>query len=417
MSAPPAQSTADADQRVKLSWHFWRLWVANAVNSVGDGAFVAAMPLLAVTVTRNPIPISAITAAEYLPWLLVSLPAGALVDRYSRVTLMWRFQAFQAAVTIAVALTVGMNASDMPFLIVASFLLGCAQVVITNAAQSVLPQFVPDELLQRANSNQYVVQTIGQASLGPPLGSLLFTITRALPFVVDAGSFAVSAGLLASLPKMDAPTAKRLPMKTAIVEGLRWLRGHRLLRVLAVVLGVNSFCNQMGFATLVLLATETLHLSYRAFGLMIVGMGVGSLLGGLVNARLARALGVVPAFVVALAASSVVYAAIGMAPNSAVLAVLIAACGLLVTISSVVTVSLRQQLVPNELLGRVNSVFRMLGWGLMPLGALAGGLFAGEIGLRAPFVIAGGLRAAALLAALPLLIAEARSLKARVKAQ
>jgi MFS family permease len=415
MSALPLESTADTDRPSKLSRHFWRLWLANAVNSVGDGAFVAAMPLLAVTVTRDPLLISAITAAEYLPWVLVSLPAGALVDRYDRVKLMWRFQAFQAVITTAVALAVGFKASDMPLLIVASFLLGCAQVVITNAAQSVLPQFVPNELLQRANSNQYVVQTIGQASLGPPIGSLLFTVMRALPFVVDAGSFVVSAGLLASLPKLSGPAAKRLPMKTAISEGLRWLRGHRLLRVLAVVLGINSFCNQMGFATLVLLATDTLRISYRDFGLLIVGMGVGSLLGGLVNARLARVLGVVPAFVVALAASSVVYAGIGLAPDSVVLAVLIAACGLVVTVSSVVTVSLRQQLVPNELLGRVNSVFRMLGWGLMPLGAIAGGLCAQEIGLRAPFLIAGGLRALALLAALPLLIGEARSLKLGVK--
>lgn len=416
MSAPLSQGTADADQQVKLSGLFWRLWLANAVNSVGDGVFVAAMPLLALTVTDNPVLISAVTAAEYLPWLLFSLPAGALVDRYSRVTLMWRFQAFQAAVAIAVTLAVGLKVDYLPLLIGATFLLGCAQVVITNAAQSVLPQFVPDALLQKANSNQYVVQTLGQASLGPPLGSLLFTVTRALPFAVDAASFAVSAGLIASLPKMDAPAAKRLPMTTAIAEGIRWLRGHRLLRVLAVVLGVNTFCNQMGFATLVLLATSTLHLSYRAFGLVVVGMGVGSLLGGVVNARFARALGVVPAFVVALAASSVVYAAIGLAPNGAVLALLIAACGLVVTVSSVVTVSLRQRLVPNELLGRVNSVFRMLGWGLMPLGALAGGLVAQQIGLRAPFLIAGGLRAAVLLAASPLLIAQARSLEGGIKA-
>ncbi|MDO0933570.1 MFS transporter [Streptomyces sp. DG2A-72] len=404
-------SETSALERVRLGGRFWRLWWANAVNSVGDGVFAAAMPLLAVTVTKDPQQISLISAASYLPWLLVSLPAGAIVDRYDRATLMWRFQAFQAVVVIAVAVATAADKVSIPALAVAGFLLGSAQVVITNAAQSVLPQVVPAERLQRANGNQYMVQTVGATSLGPPLGSMLFALTAALPFVVDAGSFVLSAILLASLPRALVHITRRAPMRTQVAEGLRWLSRHKLLRTLAILLGVNSFCNRLGLATLVLFATQTLHLSNRDYGLVLVGEGVGSLIGGLASVWIARRVGSVRAFVLALAGNVAVYVGMGLAPNGASLAVMLALCGFMITLSSVVTVSLRQQIIPGQLLGRVNSVFRMLGWGLMPLGALVGGFMAQEWGLRAPFLLAAAVRALVLVPALPILITEARAVR------
>ncbi|OLZ66935.1 MFS transporter [Streptomyces sp. IMTB 2501] len=401
---------------MRLGSSFWRLWWANAINSIGDGAFNAAMPLLAVTVTKDPQQVALISAASYLPWLLVSLPAGAIVDRYERTTLMWRGQAAQAAVVAAVAVTVVAGGVSIPVLAVACFLLGSIQVVITNAAQSVLPQIVPVDLLQRANSNQYVVQTVGESSLGPPLGSLLFTAAATLPFSVDAASFILSAGLLITIPKrISDHIGRRSSMRAEVAEGLRWLTSHKLLRTLAVLLGINTFCNRLGVATLVLFSTQTLHLSDRAYGLMLVGEGVGSLIGGLVNVRIARKLGPIRAFAVSLAANSVIYAGMGLASSGALLGVMLALCGFVITVSSVVTVSLRQEVTPSNLLGRVNSVFRMVGWGLMPLGALAGGFVAQHLGLRAPFLIAGGVRLAALLVALPLLIAETRAMREKFR--
>jgi len=393
-----------------LGVRYWRLWWANTINSVGDGAFLAALPLLAVTVTHDPRQISLIAVASYLPWLLLSLPAGVIVDRYDRAGLMWRCQAFQAVVVAAVALAAGSHRVSILALIAASFLLGCAQVVITNAAQSVLPQLVPAAALQQANSNQYVAQTLGQLSLGPPVGSVLFAVAVALPFGLDAGSFVLSALLLARLPRVRPPVADRAPVRTELAEGLRWLGNHRLLRTLAVMLGMNTFCFQLGFATLVLYATETLRLSDQGYGLMLVGMGVGGLLGGLVNSTVARRLGVLPALVVSYALNALLFLGMGLAPNGGTLAVLLAASGAVVTITSVVTVSLRQQLVPDRLLGRVNSVYRMLGWGLMPLGSLLGGFVAHRYGLRAPFLAAGVLRLLILVGTLPALVSGLRLL-------
>jgi len=405
------EAAGDTTTGTALSRDYWRLWWGNAVNSVGDGAFIAALPLLAITVTRDPRQISMIAVATYLPWLLLSLPAGVIVDRYDRASLMWKCQAFQAAVVAVVAIGAATYHVNILALDVASFLLGSAQVVITNAAQSVLPQFVPAPLLQKANSAQYIAQTVGQLSIGPPIGSLLFAAAIALPFGLDALSFAVSAALLMLLPRANSRRGnERASMRREIVEGVRWLGSHRLLRTLAVMLGMNTFCYQMGFATLVLYATQTLHLSDRGYGLMLIGAGVGSLIGGVVNTRVAGWLGPIPALVATYTINALLYIGMGLAPTGGALAAAMAASGIVVTITSVVTVSLRQHIVPDRLLGRVNSVYRMLGWGLMPLGSLLGGFVAQRYGLRAPFVGAGILRLLVIAVTLPLLIVGMRQL-------
>jgi MFS family permease len=347
--------------------------------------------------------ISLVTAAEFLPWLLLSLPAGVLVDRHDRATLMWRAQVLQGSVIAVLSVLVLVRRTDIAVLAVAAFGLGVGEVVFSNASQSVLPQLVRAEQLPEANGNQYAVQTIGQEFAGPPLGSLLFTAAAAMPFGLSAASFAGSAALLARLPKHPPDTVPDGTVRSRVAEGLRWLLGNRLLRVVAVVLGVSSFCNTMGLATLVLLVTETLKVSSRFYGILLAAAAVGSVLGGLLNPWLTRRLGQVPSLVIAMGAVSVIYVGIGLAPNAPVLAALEVCNGFVVTMWNIVTVTLRQRIVPNDMLGRVNSAYRMIGWGLMPAGAVAGGLLAHVAGLRAPYVIAGILCGITTLAALPLL--------------
>ncbi len=153
MTQARGTSTAQASEsRPRLGPNYWRLWWANAISSTGDGAFAAALPLLAVTITRDPRLVSVVTAATYLPWMVLSLPAGALVDRYDRATLMWRSQAVQAVVVAAVAIGIVFRIADIAILALAGLLLGCAEVIFSNAAQSVLPALVPPELLPRAKA-------------------------------------------------------------------------------------------------------------------------------------------------------------------------------------------------------------------------------------------------------------------------
>jgi MFS family permease len=404
------QTMSSGTRRPRLGTHYWRLWWANAISSTGDGAFVAALPLLAVTISRDPRLVAVVTAAGYLPWMVLSLPAGALVDRYDRATLMWRAQAVQAAVVAAVAVLVVFRIANIAVLGLAGLLLGSAEVVFSNAAQAMLPALVPPELLARANGSQQVSLTVGETFLGPPAGSLLFAAAAALPFGLDAVSFAGSAALLARLPRTSRETGQpRASIRTQIAEGLRWLYRHRLLRVVAFLLGIFNFANQMGQAVLVLLATQTLHVGTRGYGLLLAVTAVGSVIGGLVSPAVTHRLGMLPSLIIAGAVDAAVFAGLGLAPDPAVAALMLAGQGFTVTMWNVVTVSLRQQIVPAHLLGRVNSVYRMLGWGLMPVGALAGGFVAHAAGLRAPYVVAGLLCGLSLLAAVPLLVASCQT--------
>src|SRR5579875_3658141 len=305
----------------RLGRDYWRLWWANTISSTGDGAFLAALPLLAVTITRDPRLVSVVTAAEYLPWMVLSLPVGALVDRHDRATLMWRAQAVQAALVVAVTILVVVRHAEIALLAAAALGIGSAQ----------------------------------------------------------------------------------------IAGGLRWLARHRLLRVVAALLGVGNFANQMGQAVLVLLATQTLHVTARGYGLLLASSAAGSVAGGLVNPVLTRRLGMLPSLIIAGAVEAAAFVGIGLAPCPSVVALMLACQGFTVTMWNVVTVSLRQRIVPGNLLGRVNSVYRMLGWGLMPFGALAGGFVARAAGLRAPYVVAGLLTGLAVAAAVPFLLAAERA--------
>lgn len=392
----------------RLPAAYWRLWWAAAADNVGDGVFAAALPLLTVTITRNPVLISLVSAATYLPWLLLSLPAGAIVDRRDRITLMWQSQATQAVIVAWVTVLLATGKASVPLLAVMGFGLGACEVVFANASQAVLPDIVPAALLSKANGNQYTVANAGQLFIGPPIGSLLFAAAAALPFGVDAGSFVLSAALLATLPRRPRARAAQ-PVRTAIAEGVRWLARHRLLRTLAGLLAVNTFCFQLGNVTLILLATQTLHVSARGYGLLLAGAAVGSVLGGVASAAIVSRIGEGPALLTALGANVLIFAGIGISPDAVTLGMLLGLNGFATTMWSVVTLSTRQRIVPSELLGRVNSAYRMLGWGLMPLGSLAGGLIARELGVRAAYPVAGALRGIALLAALPVLVTAMRS--------
>ncbi|GAB3361463.1 MFS transporter [Amycolatopsis echigonensis] len=393
----------------KLPAAYWRLWWASAVDNVGDGVFSAAVPLLTVTLTRDPVLVSVVSAATYLPWLLLSLPAGAVVDRRDRVGLLWRSQALQAAIVAAAAVLIGLGRIDIAALALMGFGLSACEVVFANASLAVLPDLVSETHLHRANGSQYAIANAGQLFVGPPIGSLLFAVAAALPFGVDATSFVVSAALLATLPRRPLPQIAHPPIRVAVAEGVRWLGRHRLLRTLAGLLAVNTFCYQLGNVTVVLLATQTLHVSERGYGVLLAGAAVGSVLGGMVNARVVAKIGALRALLTALIANVVIFVLIGASPNAVVLGLLLGLNGFATTLWSVVTVSLRQQAVPTELRGRVHSVYRMLGWGLMPLGSLAGGLVADAFGIRAAYPVAGAVRGIALAAALPVLLSAMRA--------
>ena len=393
------------DVELRLPPAYRRLWWATGIDNFGTGAFTAAVPLLAVTVTRDPRLVSLVATAAFLPWLLLSLPAGSLADRYDRAGLMWRAQAVQAVLAGIAAVLVACGGASVPLLAVTAFGIGAGDVVFGVAAQAILPDLVAKPLLPRANGRQQAITTFTVQFAGPPAGGWLFGVAAALPFGLDAVSFALSAVLVATLPRR----ARGARPRSRLREGVAWLARHRLLRTIALLLGVNTFGGQLASVTLVLLATEVLHVSPRGYGLLLAGAALGSVVGGLVSSRVVGRIGYLPALLTALTVNVGAFAGIGLSPGVVVLGAFLAMNGFVTTLWNVVTAGLRQQFVPSALLGRVSSAYRLVGWGLIPAGAATGGLVAHGLGLRAPYLVAAAVRGIALVAALPVLFRALRT--------
>ena len=409
----------DEPVRPRLGRAYRKVLTASAISSLGDGVDAAAFPLFTAALTKDPRLVALTGTAATLPWLGFSLIAGALVDRWDRRRVMVTVNAVRAVLVGAVALIAGTHHGHIWMLLLIFLALGVCETFFDNAAQSLLPAVVVPELLERANARQGVAQQLGNQFVGPPLGALLFSIAIAVPFGIDAASFALSAILIASLTgsfrplaAIDAPAAQR-SIKREVGEGLRWLRSHRLLRTLAFELGIMNLCTQLGFSTLVLFARQKLHVGTRMFGFLLTGFALGGLFGGLIGARLAKRLGAGTALRMAMIATGGSMLLIGLQRNWIAVVSLSMITGTFEVIWNVITVSLRQQIIPDHLFGRVNSAYRFLGWGGMPIGAALGGLVAHAFGLRAPFVLAGIISLVAVVPAFPIVttanIAAART--------
>jgi MFS family permease len=379
-------------ERRPLGRDYRRLWTAAGISTLGDGVRMAALPLLAASITRDPGAVAAVTLAGSLPWLLFSLVSGAVVDRVDRRRVMWQVDTGRALVMLGLATAVVFDATTIPLLVVVAFLLGTGETLFDNAAQALMPSVVHRDRLEDANSRLYAVQITSQEFLGPPIGSLLFAAAMAAPFFLDAGSFVVAAALVLTIriaPRTPRPAAERPRIWTEIGEGLRWLWRHRLLRTLALMLGTWNLLTTASGAVFVLFATEDLHVSTAGFGLLFSAGAVGSILGSVLATRIIRGVGAGTALLTAVVVSGLAYFVVALTSNAYLVGVMGAIGGFLAIVWNVITVSLRQAIIPDELLGRVNSVYRFLGWGMMPIGAALGGIIASAFGLRATYWIGG----------------------------
>ena len=383
---------------------FAKLWSAQAVSSVGDGVYATALPLLAATLTRRPLPISAVVFAEWLPWLLFGLLAGALVDRWDRRRVLWVVDTARLAAVGTFAAAVLLGLVSIPLLMLTGFVLGTGQTLVDTAAQALIPTLVSRDRqrLERANGRLQGTHVLCDHLAGPPAGGLLFSAAAWLPFGVDALSFAASSALVASIPARraapagsegEAPTSvdQRASLRAEVAEGLRWLAGHRVLRAMAVLTaGVNLLSVAHG-AVLVLFAQQRLGLGSVGFGLLLTAAAVGGLAGSVLAPWLSSRAGPARVMVAGFVVGGLARVGIGLTRSPLVAGGLLAATGAFPTIYNVVFGSLRQRLIPDRLLGRVNSAYSLCTYGAVPLGALLGGALASRFGLPAPFLVAGAL--------------------------
>jgi MFS family permease len=415
--ATPASDPAAHTTR--LGSGFAKLWAAATVSFVGDGIYSAALPLLAATLTRDPLGVAAVEVASQLPWLLFALHAGALVDRWDRRRVLWLTDAYRALVLTALTVTILAGWASIPLLGAAGFLLAVGGTLFTPATMSILPGLVSREpaRLERANSRLAAAQTVGDNFLGPPAGGALFSLAHSVPFAADAFSFAASAALLASIkghyapardPEHDQHQAPPRPsLRREILEGLRWLAGQRLLRTLATMNAITSLVFGAWTAIMVLFAQDRLDLGNVGYGLLWTGVAAGSLLGSLVTTWLSRLLGQRRLLLISAATFGATTLGIGTSTSPWVAGGLLAVLGLTLTAWNVVVISLRQAITPDRLVGRINSTFQLLSFGMLPLGAALGGVLGRSFGLRAPFLIGGVALLVMALAAIPIITSRA----------
>ncbi len=392
-------NSTDASSR--LSPAFWRLWTASTISNLGDGVLLVALPLLASRLTRSEVSIALIGVAAALPWLLFSLPVGAFVDRIDHRLLMVRADVFRAVVVGALTIAVATENAQMWMLWVAAACLGVAEVFFDNASQAMVPSIVPVELLEKANGRRFAAEIAANGFVGTPLGSILFVTAMWLPFGFDAVTFAVAAVLVSTIHIAATPrppiTQARRPLRSDIADGLRWLSGHKVLRGLAVAASLSVLGMQMTAAIFVLFAQDLLNLSDRWYGLLIAIGAIGAVAGGLVAEQLTKWAGAIAIIYGTVIVWILCMFAEGFWPRLWVSAIATMAMAFGTTVWNTVTVSLRQRIVPTNLFGRVNSVYRWLVWGSISIGSALGGLAAREFGLRAPFFIGAGFGVVALI--------------------
>lgn len=378
-----------------LGGNFWRLLAASAVSNLGDGIVRTAVPLLAITLTRDPLLIGALTSLSFLPWLLFAIPSGAVVDRMDRRRAMSMANFVRAAAVGGLIVSIAIDQVSLILLYVLTFVLGVAETVYDSAARAMLPQVVRRDQLDRGNGPLASAEVVTQAFLAAPIGSFLFAWLVIAPFVGSAAVYLLAALLILSITGNLRPTRDTqapsgpTTLRGEIGEGLRWLHGHALLRGLAVIVGLIAAAETMANGLLVLYVVDTLGVPERAFGLFLVSAGVGGLLGGLGAPRIAAKLGRIATIVLSSAITSAATLGMGLTRNVWVGAVLFGLVAFAISVFNVLVISLRQALIPERLFGRVQGAYRTLVWGLIPVGALSGGLFAGLTSVPMTFVISG----------------------------
>jgi MFS family permease len=378
---------------MRLGPNFHKALVASGFANLADGVFQVALPLLAVQLTRSPLLIAGVNLAARLPWLL-ALVAGALADRLDRRQTMVRVNLVRTVVLAGLALAVATDLASLAMLYAVALLLGCAETLFDTSAQSLLPAIVPRDQLTTANSRLFAVELVANTFVGPPLGGLLAAVGLAVAMGAPAAAYLAGAGCLAliagSFRATGAEPAGPTRLRDEIAEGARFVWRHPVLRPLAIMLGVENMAFAAVFSVFVLFAVEPgpMGLSRAGYGILLAAEGVGSLLGTWLAVPAERRLGRVRTLVVSVvlcAATLVVYV---LTTSPVLVGISFAVSGVGMVLWNVVTVSLRQRITPDRLLGRMNAAYRLVGWGMMPIGSLLGGLLAEWLGLRPTFLVA-----------------------------
>jgi MFS family permease len=388
-----------------------RFITASGMTNLADGVAVVAWAWIASLLTRDAFLVALVPVALRLPWFLLALPAGVITDRVDRRWLILRMDALRglAFALAALALWAALPLDPAPAagvsdpllyggLTLAAFVVGGAEVFRDNAAQTMLPAFVSPDRLERANGQLWSAELLTNALVGPALGAMLIAVWLPLAFGLNALAYGLALLLVAGVAGQFRPARTEAGnWRAELAEGLGFLRGKPLLRTLAWTTGFWNLFHQMIVIGVVLHAQENLGLSATAYGLTLAGGALGGIAGSLLGDRISRALGPTRTMQWMVLASGPCFAAMALAPGPVTLGLCFAAMEFSGFVWNVVSVSTRQRMIPDALRGRVNSLYRLLAWGMMPVGLLLSGLLVSlaetlmprDMALTLPFWAAG----------------------------
>ncbi|WP_417261620.1 MFS transporter [Celeribacter sp.] len=393
-----------------LHFAFRRFVIASGLTNLADGVAVVAWAWLTSLLTRDPLIIALVPVVLRLPWFLCAIPAGIVTDRVDRRRLIVAMDVLRALAFggTALAIFLALPLAEPPdtglsspalftVLILAASIVGVAEVFRDNAAQTMLPSLVAHDDLEQANGRLWSVEMVGNALIGPALGASLLAFALPLPFFVNALTYLSAIVLVAGLkgtfrPKSNGPRNWRRELK----EGFAFLRDAPLLRALAWITGFWNLFFHMVLIALVLHVQENLGVEAQVYGLILTGGAIGGILGSWSGGWVVKRLGAAKTAQISLMASVPAFLAIAFVPGPVSLALTLGVFEFMGILWNTVSVSYRQRTIPDALLGRVNSLYRLLAWGMMPVGLLLSGvivrLFDGivprETALILPFLVA-----------------------------
>jgi MFS family permease len=398
-----ASGTHVKKRRHFLGRPFARLWTGFGLASSGDGLVSGAIPLLAVMVDPHPVAVSTVVAADSLPWLLLALPAGAFADRFERGPVMALANILRAAAILIGAILVLIGQMGYWLLIAVVLVNAGARAFYYSSMQAMVPELVDSGALERANGVLFGTEAGTEHLAGPVVGTTLFAWSQSVPFFADAVALVLSSFPFVKLRKKVKPP-RQPGSSTSMWEGARLVFADKRLRVLLLMVTSLAGLQGMEMGVLVLLATTEWGVRTGAYGLFLAAGAAGNLLGSVVADRQVRRFGGARALVGAAVASGVGYLVMAAARSWPVATPAYVFVGFAVGVGAVVSVSLRQRLTPDNLMGRVGGAWSGIVWGAAPVGALVAGTLAAHGGLRLPVLVAGVLQCAvALLLARPIM--------------
>ncbi|WP_080487125.1 MFS transporter [Burkholderia ubonensis] len=380
------------------------LVVFTALTNLADGVTKVALPLMATALTPSPLQVSGVSLTLTLPWLLVALHVGVLVDRADRRVLLWLANGMRlAAIAVLVLLSLS-NGITLPVLYIGGLTLGIAEVIALTSAAALVPDAVVPAGRERANAWVAGAETVCNEFCGPLVGGLLVASGTALALGTVASAYLIGVLVLCFLVGrfrvVHAPDAPCEPVHRQIAEGLHYLWREPILRLMAVTLTVLCACWGAWLAVMPLFATKVMGLDARGYGVMLSALGIGGFVGALSVTTLNRWFGRRTVMFVDLLGTLAMMAMPVATINLWAVAASAFAGGLGGTLWSVNSRTISQALVPGALFGRYNAAARLFSWGAMPVGAGLGGVLAELFGLRVAFA---GFAVATLLLIVPFL--------------